>query len=263
MYVTKTVKNMFGKYDIVIGHDESNVVLFPLGEDGSIDDPVDIFKLDGSGPKSFQMSSHAHSIMKAPLADFYAVCDKGGDQIYTLYIDYEQRGLRQCHGSPIKREPGTAPRHCVFHPTKPYFFANKEAKTVASAFSYDENGKLTGINRCSSLPDYMTPPEGIDNTGICIDQEGKYLYDLMKVEGLVSVFEIDKTGGAIKRIQSIKLPYDDPRGAAISPDGKYLLVACLKGNHVVSYALKGGRLAESLSAEFACPSPGNLAFFQI
>jgi len=131
--VTQTETDASGRISIKTLHDESSVVLFPLREGGFIGDPCDLFRLCGEGPKPFQLSAHAHSIQRSPSGKLYAVCDKGGDQIYMFRIDYAKKKIVQCAGSPICCKPGSAPRYSAFAPTLPFLFVNHEYKTFVSA----------------------------------------------------------------------------------------------------------------------------------
>jgi 6-phosphogluconolactonase len=62
--ITRSVKDASGKYRIVLEYDDATTVLYPLNEDGSIDDPIDIYKHSGNGPLPRQMHSQPHSVCR-------------------------------------------------------------------------------------------------------------------------------------------------------------------------------------------------------
>lgn len=256
--VTETDEN--GEIHIKTLFDESSIVLFPLEENGAVGKPCDIFRLSGEGPGVFQLGPHAHCIEKSPLGNLYAVCDKGGDQLFMFTLDYLRRKIVLCEGSPVHRSPGSAPRYCVFHPRLPYLYINKEYKTVVSVFKYDSDGQLEHINTVDSLPDDITPPVGASQSGICISNDGKYLYTLMRQVNAISVFEISETDGSLNMIQCMKNACDGPRHCAVSADGKYLVVAGFYGKEVVSYPIgEDGKLLPA-AASVAQPMPGTVTF---
>jgi 6-phosphogluconolactonase (cycloisomerase 2 family) len=259
--VTQTETDGFGRIDIKILHDESSVVLFPIGHDGSIGDPCDLFRLTGEGPGSFQLSPHAHSIRRSPLWDLYAVCDKGGDQIYMFKLDYGKKKIVLCAGSPYHRTPGSAPRYSAFHPALPYLYVNKEYKTVVSAFRYDREGRLTHVCTEDALPAHIAPPKGLSQSDICVGKSGRYLYTVLRQVNVITVFEIDVNTGRLTRIQVFENACADGRGCAISPDGRFLVVAASAGKEVVSYPIgKDGRISAAVSS-LKQPIPGTITFF--
>jgi len=245
--VTLTETDDCGKIGIRVLHDESSVVVFRLADDGSIAEPCDIFRLEGEGPAVFQLGPHAHSVVRSPLAELYAVCDKGGDLIHMLSFNAEHVKLVPGAGSPTKRSPGSAPRYAVFHPEKPYLFVNSEYKAALCAFRYNVTGALEFICEESSLPAHIAPPDGAVQSDICIGKTGRYLYTLLRIVNVISVHEIDTKTGGLTLIQTLEGVDDGCRGCAISPDGRFLVVAAFSGNTVTVYPIgEDGRLSQQV-----------------
>jgi 6-phosphogluconolactonase (cycloisomerase 2 family) len=259
--ITQTETDADGKIRIRTRHDESSVVLFPIGDGGIIGAPCDIFRLSGEGPESFQLGPHAHSIRRSPSGKLYAVCDKGGDQIYMFRLDGDKKKIVLCPGSPLHRTPGSAPRYSVFHPTLPYLFVNKENKTIVSAFRYDEEGVLAHICTASALPAHIAPPEGLSQSDICVGKSGRYLYTILRQVNVVTVFEIDEKTGGLTMVQAIEDICDGGRSCAISPDGRFFVIASLSGKEVVTCPIReDGRIAPATSS-ITQPIPGTVTFF--
>ncbi len=75
----------------------------------------------------------------------------------------------------------------------------------------------------------------------------------------VTAFAIDNNG-MLKRIQTIELAASWPRGCAISPDGRFILVPCLYSDEILTLAIaKDGTLTKVSS--IAQNAAANLAFF--
>ncbi|MDQ7096541.1 beta-propeller fold lactonase family protein [Desulfosporosinus sp. PR] len=260
--VTQTEQDAFGKLFLRVLRDESSVVLYPLREDGSIGEPCDIFRLSGEGPEPFQLSAHAHSIRRSPLGKLYAVCDKGGDQVFMFKLDYDRQKIVPCPGSPLQRSPGSAPRYSAFHPQLPYLFVNKENKPIISAFRYDEEGKLEHIWTVDALPPQITPPEGFLQSDICLGKSGHYLYSLLRVVNVISVFKIDGKTGRLTLVQALEKACAGGRGCAVSPDGRFLILAALEGHEVATYPIgEDGRLSPAVSS-IVQPLPGTVTFWE-
>lgn len=259
--VTQTVTNKYGKISIQTLHDESNVVLFPLKSSGSIDEPCDLFRLSGEGPEIFQLGPHAHSIRRSPFGNLYAVCDKGGDQIYMLQVDYCRNKLVLCEESPIHRSMGSAPRYSVFHPTKPYVYVNKENRTLISAFRYNMRGKLEHICTVNSLPENVAPPKGFCQSNLVMDAKGRFLYTLVRIVNMIVVHAVDEETGELKRIQVVENVPEGGRACAISPDGHFLVTAAISGI-VTSYPIHtDGTLGQAVSVQEQAIA-GAIAFYE-
>ena len=259
--ITKTGKNASGKYRIVMKYNKAATVLYRLNNDSSIGDPCDIYKHSGSGPDDEQTHPRLHSVMMSPSGNLFAVCDKGSDMLYFFRINRITETLEVCGGKGYKSFPGSLPRYSVFHPTLPYFYMNHEVKSVISAFRYDEGGKLEFIHAMDVLPEGSKIDRTVTQSDIRIHPSGKYLYDLIRGLNVVSVFSIKEKTGEIERIQTLKLDGGGPRGCAVSPDGRFLLVALTSIQKVVVLAIGEDGKVSSTDKSYSQPSPGNVTFF--
>lgn len=231
--VTKIEKDAAGKYHYVLVGDDAVVELFAINEDGSIGTLLDVVKHEGHGPGERQNIPHPHCAVLSPSGKFFAVCDKGNDTIYMYGIDKEA-GKLFLSAPPFKVEPASMPRYSCFHPNQPFFYHNSEGNTSVSAYTYDENGNLTWIGNYNALPaDYISKPGVCEGQGLCIHPNGKFIYAALNGPDCVSVFEIDQNTGSLTLIQNQKVGYAWTRGIALSPDGRFLIAACLKDGKVV------------------------------
>jgi 6-phosphogluconolactonase (cycloisomerase 2 family) len=259
--VTRSVRDASGKYRIVLEYDDATTILYRLNDDGSIGDPCDIYKHSGKGVLPKQTHPQIHSVVMSPSGNLFAVCDKGSDQVFFFRINRETEKLEVCGGGSYQSIPGSSPRYSVFHPTRPYFFMNHETKAVISAFRYDEEGKLDPIGTANALPEGCEDNLTMMQSDLRIHPSGKYLYDLIRGINGVSVFEIKEETGGIERIQTVTLDGIGPRGCAVSPDGRFLVIAALKSQEVLVWAVgKDGKLSPT-GKKISQPNPGNVTFF--
>jgi len=262
-YATTTYRGEDGKVHTRLTYSESNLVLLKLNPDGSPGEAVDVYPMPGDGPRKFQCTAHAHCVHASPLADLYAVCDKGADRVYFFRIDAEKERLVLCPGSPVSTEPGTAPRYNVFHPTLPYFYINYEGRTFVTAYRYDTDGRLEVLGTLNSLPEGEEPRgDDVVQSDFLIDPSGSYIYDLHRVVNLITVFRIDRETGMPQPIQRLKLPAATPRGGGLSPDGKHLLVACSSGTALLLPIREDGTLGEPVQT-LELPTPGTANFLTL
>ena len=75
---------------------------------------------------------------------------------------------------------------------------------------------------------------------------GRFIYDIVKSQDMIAVFKTDSEGGGLTLIQNIKISHSWPRSVNCSPDGKYLIVTCLKGGKIIVLKINDdGTLSET------------------
>lgn len=244
--VTRLGRDARGNYYPLVLRDDAAVELFSVKEDGTLGRLLDAVRHEGEGPEKRQVHAQPHSAVMSPSGRLFAVCDKGCDTVGMYRIDRERdRLIPPAHV--YRHAPGTLPRYCVFHPEKPWFFHNAENSAQLSAFIYTEDGLLEPIGAYSVLPeDGGAPAPGCEQQGLAISPDGRYLYDVVRGPGLVTVLAVNPADGSLKAVQHQPVPDGWPRGCTLSPDGKFLLVCCYESGKVLAYAVGAdGRLAET------------------
>ncbi len=250
--VTKIGIDAAGNYYPVVERDDVAVELFELLEDGSVGKLLDVDKCYGQGPEKRQVHARPHTVVRSPDGRLYAVCDKGSDTV-SMYMLDEKNGKLVPPRHVWRHEPGLLPRYCVFHPEQPWFYHNTESNGEVYAFTYGEEGQLQELGVCQAVPENGPMQERIfEQQGFVISSDGRYIYDVVRGPNLVSVLEVDQTDGSLNAIQHQTIPGKWPRGCALSPDGRFLLVCCLDSGEVVEYAVgEDGRIRET---GLVCPN---------
>ena len=251
-YVTKLEKDAFGRYSPVVLMDDTPVMLLSINPDGSVGSILDVDKHTGSGPTGKQLTARPHSATRSPSGKLFAVCDKGNDHIYMYRIDREKNKLVLC-SEPAAVPPGTEPRYCVFHPTLPLLYLNTENSTQLYAYRYTEDGQLSFLSTYEALEVQPSGKGKVEQQGLCMHPSGQYLYDVVHGPNQIAVFRIDQTDGSLTLIQNQAVDHDWPRGAAISPNGKFLAVACVRGQKAVTFQIGDNGMLTPTG--FACDQP--------
>lgn len=244
--ITTIERDETGRFVPVTRFMDSAIDLFRVNEDGTLGDLVDVKKhrferrtTDYEGKVTIP---HPHSAIRSPSGKLFAVCDKGDGHIYLYTVD-EERGELKLLSRTMTDVPLSEPRYCAFHPTLPYLFVNHEhtghGRMIVTAFHYDEDGHLELLNKVDCLP----PAEKANcGQGFCISPDGKYLYNLLNGYNAVAVLAIDQQTGHIRLIQHMPVEGAKPRNCALSPDGRFLVTACLSGEIAVYAVGEGGLL---------------------
>ena len=121
----------------------------------------------------------------------------------------------------------------------PVLYENNETSPELYAFRYDpKSGALEIINAVNTY----APEENGSPSDLQIHPSGKYLYAAVRKLNKLVVLRTDDQTGAVTIIQEVDNP-GAPRGMAVSPDGRFLLVANNDTACVCCYAIaEDGRL---------------------
>ena len=167
------------------------------------------------------------------------VPDLGNDCIHQLGFD--DKGKLIHLKEEINVEPGSGPRH-ISYDSKQKLFAygiNELANTITPCWMID--GRLFEIRppnkeffSYSTLPKGWTGVQPICKTltashtaDIHVSPDNRFLYGSNRGHESIVVFKINpETGELGEAIQHIDIGGSIPRSFAITPDGKFLLVAC-------------------------------------
>ena len=197
--------------------------VFPINADGSLG------KL--SGFFSFGPEAHIHCARFSPDSAFVFVADLGNDCIWRFRPD--ENGL---YGPELawKGSDGLGPRHLVFDAAGAHAYLLCELSDSLICFNYGSDGSLVPFQ---SLLAYDGGGHG--SADIHISADGRFLYTSHRLKGDgVSVFRI-LPGGGVERAGFLATG-SHPRNFALSPDGKWLLVACRDADAIEVYPLKNG-----------------------
>lgn len=236
--VTKLLRDAYGRFCPYVEHDDPYVELFSVNEDGSVGELLDAVKHEGCGPDSAQQSHpHPHCAVMSPSGRLFTVCDKGNDSIYMYAIDYENQRLAQPQ-NPYACAPGSKPRFCVYHPSLPFLYQNNEGKPYVNAYRYEENGRLESIGTFGvDSEDTLTLPGRRVQQDLRIDRKGQYLYNVVRDPAMVAVYRVDQATGALTLIQNFPVDAEWPRGCALSPDGRFLVLTGMNSGDVMTFAV--------------------------
>lgn len=243
---TKIGEDAQGNYYPVIEQDDVAVELFEVHADGALGRLLDVDKRYGSGPDKRQVHARPHTAVMSPSGKLFAVCDKGNDTVSMYMLDHEKGKLIRPHHI-HRHSPGLLPRYCVFHPEKPWFYHNTESNGMVCSFTYQEDGRLLETGMYPAVPaDCEMQEKTLEQQGFVISRDGRYIYDIVRGPNLAVVLEVDQNNGSLKAVWRQPIAGRWPRGCALSPDGRFLLVCCLDSGEVVEFAVGAdGHLRET------------------
>ena len=225
-----------GKQVVTANYSGGSISVFPIQKDGALLPSSSVLKYEGSGmDKERQEKPHLHCVRITPDGRYLFADDLGTDQIYKFTVnpnaDAENKELFLKEGIPAayKVEPGSGPRHVTFSPNGKYAYLINELSGTVITFQYND-GELKEIQTIAA--DTVGAKGSAD---IHISPDGKFLYasNRLKADG-IAIFRIDSENGMLTKA-GYQLTGTHPRNFIITPNGKYLLVACRDSNVIQVY----------------------------
>ncbi len=203
-----------------------NITIFPLDKERKLRADKQVIQFTGSSSdKERQTQPHLHCTIFTPDGKFLLANDLGTDRIHTFPIDESASTLiDEATLHDVEVAPGSGPRHISFHPNGKFAYLINEISGKVIAFSYQE-GKLETLQAIEA--DTVNAQGSAD---IHLSPDGKFLYasNRLKADG-IAIFAVNETNGILTKA-GYQLTGIHPRNFIITPNGRYLLVACRDSN---------------------------------
>lgn len=222
-----------GRWLIVGNYSSGTLSVLPIALDGSLGVAVQTIRHEGKSINaSRQDKPHVHCTKLSPDNKWLMVPDLGIDRVMIYAFDEVNGHLSPAAQPYAATEPGSGPRHFVFHPGGAFAYLIEEMSGTVSAFTYND-GSLKPIQRISILP------EGYDGAigaaDIHISGDGRYLYASNRGDANdISIFAV-KEDGTLAWVDRQALTGKTPRNFNFDPSGEFLLVANQGSDEVVVF----------------------------
>lgn len=198
---------------------KGEVNVYRILDNGGIEAVESLYHQEETGPHKNQDHAHVHYTDLTP-DQRLVVCDLGTDRVYTY--DVAENG-KLTLAATFVAEPGTGPRHLVFHPTQPIAYLFDELDSTVSVLAYQENGSFEKLQKISTLPEDFTGENG--GAAIRISNDSRFLYTSNRGHNSIAVFEISSNGEQLSAIQNISTEGDFPRDFALNSTNEVLVCA--------------------------------------
>ena len=209
-----------------------------------------------------QMSAHVHSVVSSPDGKFVYASDLGADKVFAYRYDpaaNPEHPLVAAEPAFIELPPGSGPRHLLFSKDGKHAYLTTEMSAQVFVFDYD-NGRLKQ-RQALELAKGM-PAQNRAAGAVHASADGKFLYVSNRGKANeILVFAINPDNGELSEIQRRSVDGDHPREFALSPNGKFLLIANQMSNAIVVVARDPatGKLGETVQT-LAMDAPSDVKF---
>ncbi|WP_314286616.1 lactonase family protein [Capnocytophaga sputigena] len=214
------------KYVITANYTGGDISVFSLDAKGRLQPEVQNIAFEGKTPERV---AHIHCIIPTPDKKYILATDLGNDRVYRFR--YNKKARKNAEVLTAQRvayevSDGQGPRHLTFSKDGRFAYLINELGGECVVLSY-RKGKLKEVQRIMA-----DEGGGRGSADIHISPDGRFLYTShrLKKDG-IAIFAIDPEKGTLSKI-GYQHTGIHPRNFGITPNGKYLLVACRDDNKI-------------------------------
>ena len=244
-----------GKEVLTANYSGGTMAVFPLRSNGSVE-PVDtLFEgMANNADPERQNSPHMHCAVFSPDGKYIFATDFSSDRILRFVL-HPKDIVPHPSAEATEVAPGSGPRHLTFSPNGQYAYLINELSGKVIAYSYND-GCLKQIQTITA--DTLAARGSAD---IHLSPDGKYLYASNRLKGDgIAIYAVNEENGMLAKV-GYQLTGIHPRNFNITPNGKYLLVAC-RDSHVIQVYRRDETtgLLENINKDIAISKPVCIQF---
>jgi len=224
-----------GRFALVANYKSGNVVMLPIGNNGSLNPPSDVIQLVGSSAHpERQTGPHPHCILPDPTNRFAIAADLGADKLLIYRMDLDA-GKLQKHAE-VDVEARSGPRHILFDSTGHRAYLINELNSTIILYDYDAAmGSLERRQVVSILPELFSERNLCGDFHFSSDE--KHLYASNRGHDSLVCFTVDSESGELAYQSHIPSNGHEPRIFAIDPSGQFIVAVHQKSHNAVTYRI--------------------------
>ena len=237
-----------GKYLITANYGSGSVSVVRLNSEGIPEKVTDII--------FYGEKSHPHMTIHNPRLHTYYVSDLGLDRVHQLKLDTTLGLLMNADIAYFNSEPGSGPRHMAIDKSSANLYVINELSSTMSVHNILSD-TVTVRQTLSTLP------EGYAQKSFCADihlsRSGNKIYGSNRGHNSIVTFRVG-ADGMLSEPSHRNCGGNWPRNFALSPSGKFFLVANQRSNEI-SVVREGDNSDEAVSA-LALNAPACVRFLK-
>jgi len=224
-YITATPKHVF-----TANYNGGSLSVFGRNSDGSLTKLKQKIQHEGSSINlSRQKEPHVHQVIVSN--KFVLANDLGTDKVTVYAYDPKSESKILTPWDTLTVKLGSGPRHLTLSRNGKLVYLVQELDGTISVLNFSK-GKLELLQELNLVTNSEQKAWAAD---IHLSPDGKFLYATNRAPANnITCFSVDKKGRLELKSQVSTLG-DGPRNFAISPDGKYVLVAHQFSNTIVIF----------------------------
>ncbi len=237
-----------GKYLITANYGSGSVSVVKLNGEGIPEKVTDVIY--------YGEKSHPHMTIHNPRLHTYYVSDLGLDRVHQLKLDTTLGMLMDADLPYFTCEPGSGPRHMTIDRSSANLYVINEINSSLSVYNILSD-TVTVRQTLSTLP------EGYTEESFCADihlsRSGKKIYGSNRGHNSIVTFRVG-ADGKLSEPSHRSCGGNWPRNFAVSPSGKFFLVANQRSD-IISVMPSSGSSEEAVS-ELPLNAPSCVGFLR-
>jgi 6-phosphogluconolactonase len=243
-----------GKFLLGASYGANQVGVNPIGKNGVV----------GAAIQVIPTARNAHSIRTDNTNRYVFVPHLGTDQIFQFLFDAKSGKLSPNTPPVLQMKQGSGPRHIIVSKDNKFLYLLNELTAMVTTLALDpKTGTLKEVDSASALPpdSKLGPgqprgavgvpgqaPRDTSNdiwaSDLHLTPNGKFLYAAERTSSTLGGFAVDGATGKLTYLGSTPTE-KQPRGFAIDPGGKFVVVSGEKSDTLSTYAIgENGALKE-------------------
>jgi len=224
-----------GKFVMAANYVGGSVALYPILEDGSLDEYSSYKKHEGGSSHPRQEAPHAHQIIQHPRLGFVTAVDLGADKLYEYKLDTVSQTLDFIREYPNGPKMG-GPRHIAFHPTLDVSYTLSELIGSIEVTALRDSARYFGNLQVISTLEKGDERDAASGA-IKVHPNGKFLYASNRGEiNEIVVYAIGEKG-ELTPVGRQSTFGKTPRDFEIDPSGRFLLAANQDSGTIVTFSI--------------------------
>ena len=246
-----------GAIVLTANYSSGSVTSLPVQKDGMLQAATSLIPHSTgiANDRAAKEKANAHSIVVSPDNRFVLAADLGIDRILIYRLDPATGRLEPNSTQPFVSLPtGSGPRHLAFHPNGRRVYVINEKLNTVTFFDYaPETAMLTARQTIPTLPADFTGKSYCADLKITPD--GGFLYGTNRGHDSIAAYRIGEDG-TLTLLGFEPSLGKGPQNLLITPDGRWLLCANMRGNNVAVFQVeaRSGKLTAA-TAPVEMPSP--------
>jgi 6-phosphogluconolactonase len=210
-----------------------SVALLRVAPDGSLTEVLDHHVHSGSSVnEKRQSAAHAHSAVFDHSGAFLYVPDLGMDRVVCYEVDRRELKLREDEERTVRIEPGSGPRHLIFHPSGSYAYLANELTSTVMSFEYSP-GRLSLAETHSMLPEEFSGTSTAAD--IHLSYDGKHLFASNRGHDSLAIFRVGEDPKHLEPAGHVSVEGEVPRNFTVHPSEPIVLVANQKSDSITLF----------------------------
>ncbi|WP_373894289.1 lactonase family protein [Virgibacillus sp. CBA3643] len=226
---------------VTANYHEGTVELSNVNRQGGVEPVSSKIQDEGNGPHKRQEKPHMHYAGYTPGGKYVVTADLGTDELTTYQVeDGELKPVNTFH-----TEPGSGPRHIVFHPSGNTAYLLTELSSEVIVLDYNEDeGSFTQKQSIQAIPADFT--ETNDASAIHISSDGRFLYTGNRGHNSITVFQVNEDNGELKLVEHTPTGGSWPRDFVLDPSEAFVVAANQHTGNLVLFSRdkETGRLTQ-------------------